>query len=496
MGLTILAYIIVILYTVALVLILLFSLVQLALLLQYRRWRKKGAQEKIMDRSQMQDWPRVTVQLPVFNELEVAERLIDNIIRLDYPRELVDFQVLDDSTDETRMMIARRVAEYRAQGHDITHLHRENRQGYKAGALRDGMPQAKGEFIAIFDADFLPSPDFLLRTLPYFEDQAVGIVQTRWSHINESYSWLTRLQAFQLNVHFTIEQTGRQSGNLFLQFNGTAGVWRRETIDDAGGWEADTLAEDLDLSYRAQLKGWKVAYRQEITAPAELPAEIYALKSQQFRWMKGGAENARKLAPTILRSHLPLHVKVFALSHLMASSVFLVGLILALLSFPAMVLIGRLGIDLDWYAIFALSLIIAGIVSYVGNRETSWRHWSSGRSMLQFAFRFPFFLAMSMGMSLHNSIAVIEGFRGKASPFVRTPKFNLSAAGGKSIVRTRSTAKLSAATMMEGLLTVYFILAVLTSVRLGTVGFLPYHILLAVGFGTIFFYSVKDLPNR
>lgn len=491
MGLNLLAYLVLFLYTTALVIMLLFSLTQLVLLLQYRRCRKSASAEERLDPADRSQWPRVTVQLPLYNEQEVAERLIDNIVRLDYPRELLDIQVLDDSTDETRHLVARCVDRYRKEGFDIRHIVRENRQGFKAGALRDAMPQAGGEFVAIFDADFLPTPDFLQRTLPYFRDPRVGIVQTRWSHLNETYSLLTRLQAFQLNVHFTIEQTGRQSGHFFLQFNGTAGVWRRQTIEDAGGWAADTLAEDLDLSYRAQLRGWKIQYRQEITSPAELPAEIGALKTQQFRWMKGGAENARKLGPAIWRSALPLPVKLFAFSHLLGSSIFVVGLILALLSVPAMILLGRLRLDLDWYAIFIFSLLIVGLVSYVGNRETSWRQWSGARSLAQFAIRFPFFLAFSMGMSLHNSIAVIEGFRGKSSPFVRTPKFNITD-NGSSRPKDRPRDKLSAVTILEGLLALYFLSAILMSIRMGTTSFLPYHILLVIGFGTIFFYSIRQ----
>src|SRR5690606_14478299 len=315
MALTLLAYFIVVLYTLALCLILLFGLVQLTLLLAYRR-AKRIPPLPIPDVPDESQLPRVTVQLPIYNEGGVAGRLIDNIVRLRYPADRLEIQVLDDSTDDTRTLLAGRVARYRAVGIDIHHLHRPNRQGYKAGALRDGLQTATGEFVAIFDADFLPESDFLLRTIPHFANLRTGVVQTRWTHLNEGYSWLTRTQAFLLNIHFTIEQKGRQSGDYFLQFNGTAGVWRRAAIDDAGGWEADTLTEDLDLSYRAQLKGWKIAYLEDITAPGELPAEMYALKSQQFRWMKGGAENARKLIPAILRSNLPFQVKTFAIAHL------------------------------------------------------------------------------------------------------------------------------------------------------------------------------------
>jgi cellulose synthase/poly-beta-1,6-N-acetylglucosamine synthase-like glycosyltransferase len=233
------------------------------------------------------DLPFVTVQLPIYNEKYVIERLIEAVVDFDYPKSRYEIHILDDSTDDTVDIVRKRVAYYKEQGYQIEQVIRKDRKGFKAGALKDAMPLARGEFIAIFDADFLPRPDFLLQTVPYFEDEKVGVVQTRWEHINEDYSLITRLQAMQLNVHFTVEQKGRQAGNFLLQFNGTAGLWRRETIEDAGGWEADTLTEDLDLSYRAQLKGWKIEFLEHIGSPAELPAEMNSLKSQQFRWMKG-----------------------------------------------------------------------------------------------------------------------------------------------------------------------------------------------------------------
>ena len=251
-------------------------------------------------------YPFVTVQLPIYNEMYVVERLIDNIAHFDYPHDRFEIHILDDSTDETVEIVRRKVQEYKAKGLLIEQIRREKRQGFKAGALRDGMQYANGEFLAIFDADFLPRPDFLKRTIPFFEDDNVGVVQTRWEHINQDYSLITKLQALQLNVHFTVEQVGRMAGDYMLQFNGTAGVWRRETIDDAGGWEADTLTEDFDLSIRAQLKGWKIKYLEEVGSPAELPAEMNAFKSQQFRWMKGGAETARKMLPTVWRWPLPV----------------------------------------------------------------------------------------------------------------------------------------------------------------------------------------------
>jgi len=243
-------------------------------------------------------WPMVTVQLPLYNEQYVVERLIDTIAAFDYPKDRFEIHILDDSNDETLDIVKRKVEEYKAKGFQIEQILRPIRQGFKAGALKDGTIFAKGEFLAIFDADFMPRADFLKKTVPFFQDPKVGVVQTRWEHINQNYSLITKLQALQLNVHFTVEQVGRMQGDYFLQFNGTAGVWRKSTIDDAGGWEADTLTEDLDLSIRAQMKGWKIKFLEEIGSPAELPAEMNALKSQQFRWMKGGAETARKMLPT------------------------------------------------------------------------------------------------------------------------------------------------------------------------------------------------------
>ena len=280
-------------------------------------------------------WPHVTVQLPVYNELAVVTRIIDAAAALDYPADRLHIQVLDDSTDESVALAARRVAYHQDRGLRIDHVRRASRQGYKAGALAHGLTETDGEFVAIFDADFVPAPDFLRRTLPHFAAPEVGVVQTRWGHLNESESLLTRLQAFGLNAHFLVEQVGRAAGGHFLNFNGTGGVWRRTCIEDAGNWQADTLTEDLDLSYRAQLRGWRFVYRPDIVAPAELPAHLAALKSQQYRWNKGAAETARKHLGRVWRSaHLPLATRLHATFHLLNSSVFAVILVMALLSVP------------------------------------------------------------------------------------------------------------------------------------------------------------------
>ena len=254
--------------------------------------------------------PRVTIQLPVYNEMYVVERLIDAVARIDYPRDRLEIQVLDDSTDETQGIARAKVERLKRHGHDIVYLHRNNRQGFKAGALQEGLKIARGELVAVFDADFVPSPDFLRKSVNYFTDERIGMVQVRWEHLNRDYSHLTQAQAIFLDGHFVIEHTARNRSGRFFNFNGTAGVWRRATIEDAGCWQHDTLTEDLDLSYRAQLKGWQFVYLPEVVSPAEVPVEMNAFKSQQHRWAKGSIQTARKLLPRILRSDLPREVKV------------------------------------------------------------------------------------------------------------------------------------------------------------------------------------------
>jgi cellulose synthase/poly-beta-1,6-N-acetylglucosamine synthase-like glycosyltransferase len=361
------------------------------------------------------------------------------------------------------------------------------------------MPLARGEFIAIFDADFLPRPDFLRQTVPYFEDEKVGVVQTRWEHINEDYSLITKLQAMQLNVHFTVEQKGRQAGNFLLQFNGTAGLWRRETIEDAGGWEADTLTEDLDLSYRAQLKGWKIEFLEHIGSPAELPAEMNSLKSQQFRWMKGGAETARKMLPTVWKSGLSFFQKMQASIHLLSSSIFVFVFLAGVFSVPLLFFLGDLiemGFNKDFFAYFMVGLLSVIAVYYVANVEATHQDESLIKSILKFVFLFPLFLALSMGLSLHNTVAVIQGYLGKKSPFVRTPKFNIKNITDTFAKNQYVTRKISWTTIIEGLLAVYFTAAVIGAVYVQNTTFMFYHLLLAIGFGGIFIYTLRHLSIK
>lgn len=493
MLLSFLAYLLIALYTLALAYVTFFCLMQLNLLLHYiKRKRKPDLPE---NKTGIPFLPAVTIQLPVFNERYVIERLIDNIVLMDYPVDKLQIQVLDDSTDDTSDIARKKVLEYRTKGIPIEYVHRSNREGYKAGALRDGLQSATGEFVAIFDADFLPRPDFLKVTIPYFLDEKTGVVQTRWEHINDDYSLLTKLQAFLLNTHFTIEQSGRQSGKYFLQFNGTAGIWRRTTIEDAGGWEADTLTEDLDLSYRAQLKGWKIVYCQEITSPSELPIDIHGLKSQQFRWMKGGAENARKLIPALYKSSLSTTRKLHAIIHLLSSSAYLAILILGLLSVPTLLLLDTVHINMKYFWMFVIGLPTLAWISFVANRDTMWIGKSSLYQVSTFLFSFPVFLSLSMGLSLHNSIAVVQGYAGKKGAFVRTPKYNILQRQD-TFNKHYGSARISLTTIFEGILTFYFLAAIIFGIVEGQMLFLIYHFMLMIGFGTVFLYSIIHLRRQ
>lgn len=473
-------------------------MMQFHLLYHYRKHHKNNSDGlDVVQELSDEDLPFVTIQLPIFNEKYVIGRLIDRVCELDYPKEKYEIHILDDSNDETVEVVAEKVNHYRALGYNIDHIQREKREGYKAGALRDGMPFVKGEFVAIFDADFLPELNFLRKTMPHFSDPKVGVVQTKWAHINENYSLITRMQAFQLNVHFTVEQQGRESGQYLLQFNGTAGVWRKETISDAGGWEADTLTEDLDLSYRAQLKGWKINFLEEVTSPAELPAEMNGLKSQQFRWMKGGAETAKKMLPTIWKSDISLSKKIHATSHLMSSSVFLFVFMLGVLSVPILFLALPANVNPSYLAFFLLGLFCIIIVYYVANVNPELKNERIYfKRIFKFVVLFPVFLALSMGLSLHNSVAVMQGLIGKKSPFVRTPKLGIKTISDKINKSNYLRYKISFVTILEGLLACYFLFGVYTGIVTENPSFLIFHFLLFLGYAIIFFYSLKHMTYR
>ena len=366
--------------------------------------------------------PRVTVQLPIFNEQFVVERLLDAICRLNYPLEKLDLQVLDDSTDETVAVARGLVNHYAAKGFPISYHHRSNREGFKAGALAEGLKTAQGEFVAIFDADFVPPEDFLLRVIHHFTDPKVGMVQTRWTHINRNYSFLTEVEAILLDGHFVLEHSGRARSNVFFNFNGTAGMWRRSAIDDAGGWQHDTLTEDTDLSYRAQLKGWKFVYLQDVECPAELPVEMTAFKTQQARWAKGLIQTSKKILPQVLKSDQRFHVKVEAWYHLTANLSYPLMIVLSVLLLPAMIIrfyqgwFQMLYIDLPLFMASTFSISSFYLVS---QRELFPGKWF--RALLYL----PILMALGIGLTVTNTRAVLEALLGKPSEFARTPKYHV-----------------------------------------------------------------------
>ena len=497
MSFSIIGYLILGGYTVALLYITTYCLLQFNLLYEYGKAYRADHQTSPRPRAiPDHQLPFVTVQLPIYNEKYVIARLINTIAAFDYPRDRFEIHILDDSTDETVDIVREKVEEYRGKGYHIRQITRPDRKGFKAGALKYGTQFARGEFLAIFDADFLPRPDFLRCTIPHFDHPKVGVVQTRWEHINRDYSIITRLQALQLNVHFTVEQTGRRAGNFMLQFNGTAGVWRKATIEDAGGWEADTLTEDLDLSIRAQLRGWRITYLEKVGSPAELPAEMNSLKSQQFRWMKGGAETARKMLPTVWRTpYLNFWQKVHATGHLLASTIFVFVFLAGVFSVPLLFFLGSFTFSTNFFAWFLIGLLSVVAVYYVANVEAEIKPESYPRLVIKFLVLFPIFLALSMGLSLHNTVAVLQGYSGKKSPFVRTPKFAIQGLKDSFKRKEYRSAKLGWTTVMEGLLSIYFLIGVAAGFYLNDTTFILFHTLLAVGYGTICYYTVRHLSE-
>jgi cellulose synthase/poly-beta-1,6-N-acetylglucosamine synthase-like glycosyltransferase len=489
-------------YFAALAWITCFSFVQLSLVISYWRNRRKQARSTaatVDAEPATRPLPFVTIQLPVYNERYVIERLIDAVAGIDYPKDRFEIQVLDDSTDETTSLIAAKIEALNDPALPIRHVRRASRAGFKAGALAEGLKQARGEFIAIFDADFLPRPDFLQRTIPHFTDPAVGMVQTRWEHLNADYSALTQMQALFLDMHFTVEQRGRNAAGHFINFNGTGGVWRKRCIEDAGGWQSDTLTEDLDLSYRAQLKGWKFQYLENLDSPAELPVEMNAYKTQQFRWTKGAAECARKHWLRVLRDRsLDLGTKLHALFHLGNSSLFVCSLLLAVLSVPVLYFRDQSAAfdrAFQWTSYFSISSVLLTLLfwtAFQGAARERRVTASQAEILVEFLKRFPVFLVMTLGMTLHNSIAVIEGYLGRKTPFIRTPKFNVVAQTDSG---WRANQYLSAGinwlTVAEFGMLLYFLGAIGLAFWLKNYSMLTFHLMLVIGFGAVVGYSVR-----
>lgn len=484
---------IIIIYTLALLVIFFYSLTQLNLLLSYLKSRKQNQVCPKFDFNKEEEIPFITVQLPVFNELYVMDRLLNNIAQLEYPKDKLEIQVLDDSTDESVVSTAAHIQKLQKTGLDIQHICRKDRSGFKAGALKEGLKIAKGEFIAIFDADFLPGEKWLLETIPYFKDKAIGVVQTRWGHINRDYSMLTKIQAFALDFHFTMEQVGRNFNNHFINFNGTAGVWRKKCIEDAGNWQGDTLTEDLDLSYRAQLKKWKFKYLEEVETPAELPVVISAARSQQFRWNKGAAENFQKLYWKMIKDKtIPLKTKLHSFFHLLNSSMFLLVLLVSVLSVPVMYIKNNNPM-FSWYfnviAFFALSTVIFFFCYWFTFKKINgggfWK-------FIEYIKMFFTFFSIAMGFSVHNSMAVLEGHFGKKSEFVRTPKFNINSLKDSWKDNKYINKNISGNTIIEALLMCYFAFAMYSAFKLQDFGLFLFHIMLFLGFGFVFFKSVTS----
>ena len=496
----ILVYIILAVYALSMFFILLYALTQFNLLINYIQAKGKGKKLPNLDISNPKEIPFVTVQLPLYNELYVVERLLDNIALLNYPKEKLEIQVLDDSTDESLKLSLNKVRELQNKGLDISHITRTDRTGFKAGALKEGLISAKGEYIAIFDSDFLPQPDWLLETLPYFENDNIGLIQTKWGHINRNHSLLTKVQAFALDAHFTLEQVGRNSKKHFINFNGTAGIWRKDCILDAGNWEGDTLTEDLDLSYRAQLKNWTFKYLEEVETLAELPVEISAARSQQFRWNKGGAENFQKMLKRILTSKtVPLKTKMHGVLHLLNSTMFLNVLIVAVLSVPVLFIKNEYEHLRGYFLVMAFFLVSTMLYFFCYWVVYKKQNGGGIQRFFEYILSFITFFSVAMGFSLNNSIAVLEGHFGKRSEFVRTPKFNIEGNTNPSSANKYIKNKISYKVILEGLLTVYFLFALVSAFFVGEnggdFGLFLFHLMLFLGFGYVFFQSITAKSN-
>ena len=481
-----------ILYAIAMLVLLVFgtNLLILVIALVRRQRLIPGAVPRPESPAELnQPLPVVTVQLPVFNEAFVVERLIDACATLEYPDHLLEIQVLDDSTDHTVDLAEERVNYWRSRNVDIIHIHRSDREGFKAGALQNGLRIARGDLVAIFDADFIPPPTFLYRMLPGFSDDRIGMVQARWAHLNEDHSLLTRFQAFALDTHFMIEQRVRNLTGCYINFNGTAGIWRRECIEDAGGWQADTLTEDLDLSYRAQLKGWKFVFDESVEVPSELPIEIGGFRAQQFRWTKGAVQTARKILPRFWASENSILKKIEGTIHLTGYFVFPFVLIVALLHAPLIWMEHQGSGPGQWY--FALMGVgLLGFAGFIASHLFAQRDlhfdWLKRLRLL------PVFVAGSMGMAINNTRAIIEGILGVRSPFVRTAKFSSTGTSSASWWRSAyATSRLQAEVFLESAMTLYSVAGLAVIIYVEEWAAIPFQLLFTIGFGLMMMYGFK-----
>jgi len=426
-----------------------------------------------------EELPVVTIQLPIFNEKYVVERLLEGVATIDYPRDRLEIQVLDDSTDETQEIARKKTEELRERGFDAVYIHRTDRTGYKAGALEAATKVAKGEFLMVFDADFVPNSDILMSLIHHFTNPKVGMVQARWTHLNRDYSLLTQCQSMMLDGHFVIEHIARNRSGRFFNFNGTAGVWRRSAIEDAGGWQHDTVTEDMDLSFRAQLRGWEFVYVPQAVAPAEVPCEMNSFKSQQYRWAKGSAQTTRKLLWTVIKADIPLKVKIECIFHLTNNFAYLFLVLLAILQLPNMLM--RLEIDRPELLLLDAPLFAATTGSIVLFYLVSQKALYG--DLKQAIVRLPMMMALGIGLSINNSRAVLEGLFGNDVEFVRTPKHGVVGSEKKPVWKKKSyRASFPVHSLLEIFFGLYFAATIGLAVYLGAWVSIPFMVLFMVGF--------------
>ncbi len=477
----------------ATVMIVVYSLAQAALAYSYSRSKSSNAKPPVKPVGWAGNLPRVLIQLPIYNEQYVVERLLNCMAKMDYPKDKLSIQLLDDSSDETTEIAARVIAQLKTQGIDIEHVRRADRKGFKAGALQYGLGLNDSEFIAIFDADFLPRPEFIKQVVAYFGDPKVGMVQTRWEHLNYNYSLITRLMGFAIDNHFSVEQGGRQASDNFINFNGTGGMWRRATIEDAGGWESDCLTEDLDLSFRSQLKGWKFLFVESITTPSELPVEMNAVRSQQFRWTKGAAETGKKTLVNLWSSNAPLMSKIVGSFHMFNSLVFLFMhfFVVSMLLLPWFTHFSTGPLFWTLKVLIAISFI--GMIYTFGTAQRLGDFTAGKKSPLHIVLMTVFFTSTAIGLSFANSWAIIQAFTGKVTPFVRTPKLNIVK---KDQTQAKNQAyKISAlppAAYVEILYTFIFVGMVIYCLPHAATTFIEVYAYFAIGFGFVAFNTLKE----
>lgn len=437
-------------------------------------------------------WPKVTVQLPMYNEYYVTERIIEATAQLDYPKKKLEIQVVDDSTDESRYIAEQKVKELKTRGFDIKYIHRDNRQGHKAGALKEALEIAKGEYIAIFDADFIPAKEFLKKSIPvFYSNEKIGMVQSRWGHVNADYSVLTQAQSIGIDGHFVIEQVARNANKLWMNFNGTAGVWKKSCIYDAGNWQSDTLTEDFDLSYRAELKGWKFHYLTDIVNPAEIPATVSAYKSQQFRWCKGSIQTAVKLIGKILKSKENLKIKLEAITHLTNYSVHPLMIINILATLPLLLFsqeFASISMPALFGTAFVLSIGTLGPISfYIVSQKALYPDWKKRIRLI------PVMTTIGTGIAINNTKAFLEAIIGKKSAFIRTPKLRLESKKDRVKERARyNTVKIDKTAILEFLMGIYILVAMFIAIEVEKYFVVPFLWLYASGFFYISYHTVND----